>query len=242
MEVDDSEIPFDLFEEAAAHLKLLMSTIHENDLLHLYALYKQATAGVCSTNKPGIFEIQRRKKWLAWSSLGNMTRSQAKLEYIGKIQSHDPSWDPLNNSTPAFGIKVSRMTAKYEEVKEKTIYDFCREGSTKKLAEAFTSDDVSLTDDNGRTLLHWACDRGHVDIVVFLLNKTCDVNAQDSDGLTPLHYSVQCDYREITKILLNWGADCNLEDTDGESALDSVDLDEMKQFLLENSLHNLTVS
>ena len=37
-------------------------------------------------------------------------------------------------------------------------------------------------------MLHWACDRGHLDVVKFLINGGADVNVQDPDLQTPLHY------------------------------------------------------
>ena len=37
-------------------------------------------------------------------------------------------------------------------------------------------------------MLHWACDRGHLDVVKFLINRGADVNVQDGDLQTPLHY------------------------------------------------------
>ena len=40
----------------------------------------------------------------------------------------------------------------------------------------------------GRTLLHWACDRGHVKIVKYLLDQGFEVNRKDVDLSTPLHY------------------------------------------------------
>ena len=40
----------------------------------------------------------------------------------------------------------------------------------------------------GLAMLHWACDRGHLDVVKFLINRGADVNVQDSDLQTPLHY------------------------------------------------------
>ena len=40
----------------------------------------------------------------------------------------------------------------------------------------------------GLAMLHWACDRGHLDVVKFLVNRGADVNIQDPDLQTPLHY------------------------------------------------------
>lgn len=40
----------------------------------------------------------------------------------------------------------------------------------------------------GTSLLHAACDRGHVDLVALLLDAGAPVDVPDNDGSTPLHY------------------------------------------------------
>ena len=56
-----------IFNSAAAHLQTLVDKLpqstKENDLLYLYARYKQATAGPCDTPKPSFFNVAARKKW-----------------------------------------------------------------------------------------------------------------------------------------------------------------------------------
>jgi len=39
----------------------------------------------------------------------------------------------------------------------------------------------------GTTALHYACSRGHIDVLILLLFYEADVEACDADGLTPLH-------------------------------------------------------
>ena len=36
--------------------------------------------------------------------------------------------------------------------------------------------------------MHWACDRGHLEVVQLLLERDAEVNQQDRDLQTPLHY------------------------------------------------------
>ena len=41
----------------------------------------------------------------------------------------------------------------------------------------------------GMSLLHWACDRGHLEAVKVLVDKGAEVNMQEQEDLqTPLHY------------------------------------------------------
>jgi hypothetical protein len=52
-----------------------------------------------------------------------------------------------------------------------------------------TASTVNWKDEEGRTPLMWACDRGHQDLVSLLLTSGADHSAHDSDGMTPLHYA-----------------------------------------------------
>ena len=56
-----------LFNLAAGHLANIVDEISsdtkDDDLLYLYARYKQATIGPCNTSKPGIINAAARKKW-----------------------------------------------------------------------------------------------------------------------------------------------------------------------------------
>lgn len=42
--------------------------------LKLYALFKQSTAGVVTTKRPGMMDFVGRAKWDAWNSLGSMSQ------------------------------------------------------------------------------------------------------------------------------------------------------------------------
>jgi ankyrin repeat protein len=47
--------------------------------------------------------------------------------------------------------------------------------------------DINWTDGEGRTALHWVCDRGHKDLFSYITTLKVDVNIQDEEGYTPLH-------------------------------------------------------
>lgn len=82
------------FEKAAGHLPQVLAKVSVPDvtLLYLYARYKQATEGQCSTNRPGLFEFQAKKKWDAWNSIKDKHPDEAKSEYVAKIRALDPDW------------------------------------------------------------------------------------------------------------------------------------------------------
>ena len=54
----------------------------QEDLLHLYALFKQATQGDCCTPRPSVLEVAAVTKWDAWHSQLGMPIHTAMTAYI----------------------------------------------------------------------------------------------------------------------------------------------------------------
>ncbi|NWI99235.1 ACBD6 protein, partial [Crypturellus undulatus] len=100
---------------------------------------------------------------------------------------------------------------------DKNIFDYCRENNIDHVTKAIRSKtvDVNIADEEGRALLHWACDRGHKELVSVLLQHSADVNSQDGEGQTALHYAAACEFVDIVELLLQSGADPTLRDQDG---------------------------
>ncbi|XP_070175138.1 acyl-CoA-binding domain-containing protein 5-like isoform X3 [Littorina saxatilis] len=55
-------------------------------MLKFYAYFKQATEGPCTAPKPGIWNLVNRKKWEAWSELGEMQKESAMLFYVDELK------------------------------------------------------------------------------------------------------------------------------------------------------------
>nr|CDS33967.1 acyl coenzyme A binding protein [Hymenolepis microstoma] len=71
------------FETATERVKTLPSCSDE-DKLHLYAYYKQATVGDINIPKPGPFDIIAKAKWDAWSTQKGVPTDKAKAAYVKK--------------------------------------------------------------------------------------------------------------------------------------------------------------
>uniref|UniRef100_A0A8C3SCV2 Acyl-CoA-binding domain-containing protein 6 n=1 Tax=Chelydra serpentina TaxID=8475 RepID=A0A8C3SCV2_CHESE len=71
-----------LFERAAERLPGLMQAASREQLLYLYARYKQVKFGNCNTPKPSFFDFEGKQKWGAWKALGDSSPHQAMQEYI----------------------------------------------------------------------------------------------------------------------------------------------------------------
>jgi len=73
------------FEGAAEASKQLPSRPDNDTLLELYALYKQATSGDASGNRPGGFDFVGAAKYDAWTRLKGTTAEAAMREYIALV-------------------------------------------------------------------------------------------------------------------------------------------------------------
>jgi len=75
------------FTKAAADIKTLTTAPSNNDMLELYALFKQATVGDCNTAKPGMFDLKGKAKWDAWNGKKGVSAADAEAQYIAKVKS-----------------------------------------------------------------------------------------------------------------------------------------------------------
>uniref|UniRef100_A0A1B0DKX9 Uncharacterized protein n=1 Tax=Phlebotomus papatasi TaxID=29031 RepID=A0A1B0DKX9_PHLPP len=55
------------FDKAAEEVKKLKASPSNEDLLELYALFKQATVGDCNTARPGMLDLKGKAKWDSWN-------------------------------------------------------------------------------------------------------------------------------------------------------------------------------
>lgn len=71
----------DEFKSASTRVRALPNQPNEN-LLKLYALFKQATEGDVQGKRPGIFDLKGRAKFDAWTSEKSKSRETAMKEYV----------------------------------------------------------------------------------------------------------------------------------------------------------------
>jgi acyl-CoA-binding protein len=70
------------FESAVTRSKELTRRPTNEELLNLYALYKQATEGDVTGERPGGFDFKAIAKFDAWEELKGKSKEQAMHEYI----------------------------------------------------------------------------------------------------------------------------------------------------------------
>ncbi|MCS6820006.1 MAG: acyl-CoA-binding protein [Chitinophagales bacterium] len=74
------------FEEAQQKIRTLTERPENEELLELYALYKQATEGDNNTKEPGFFDLKEKFKWNHWKSKSGMKKEEAMKAYVELVE------------------------------------------------------------------------------------------------------------------------------------------------------------
>ncbi|MCA9873431.1 MAG: acyl-CoA-binding protein [Ardenticatenaceae bacterium] len=74
------------FKTAAAAAQNLSQRPSNDDLLKLYAYYKQATQGQAGGKRPGFTDPVGRAKYDAWKKLGSLSAEEAMRAYIDLVE------------------------------------------------------------------------------------------------------------------------------------------------------------
>jgi len=72
-------------EEAVATTKKFTSKPSNEELLSLYAHYKQATEGDNDEERPGGFDFRAAAKYNAWEKLKGTSKKEAEQKYIDLV-------------------------------------------------------------------------------------------------------------------------------------------------------------
>ncbi len=73
------------FEDAQVRVKKLSKTPSNDDLLELYAFYKQATSGDVSGSRPGMLDLKGRAKYDAWAKKKGTSKDDAMTGYVALV-------------------------------------------------------------------------------------------------------------------------------------------------------------
>jgi diazepam-binding inhibitor (GABA receptor modulating acyl-CoA-binding protein) len=73
------------FEQAQKDVQTLTKRPDNDDMLALYALYKQAAEGDVSGKRPGKINMVARAKYDAWAEKKGMSKDEAMDQYVAKV-------------------------------------------------------------------------------------------------------------------------------------------------------------
>jgi len=79
---------------------------------------------------------------------------------------------------------------------------------------------VDLRTSNGDTALMFACQGGHLDVIMLLIYTKHDILAKNEAGMTMLHFACLTGNFHVLNFLLETGADKNVKNGDGMTPLD----------------------
>lgn len=74
------------FAKAQTDVKTLTKRPGNDDMLFLYAHYKQAADGDVKGSRPGMLDLVGRAKYDAWAKLKGTTRDDAMTGYIKQVE------------------------------------------------------------------------------------------------------------------------------------------------------------
>lgn len=74
------------FEACAVEINDLPERPNNDDLLSLYAFYKQATRGDVSGKRPGMLNIAGRTKYDAWAEIAGTDAEEAMQGYVNLVR------------------------------------------------------------------------------------------------------------------------------------------------------------
>lgn len=74
------------FEAALLRVKNLSQKPANDELLELYALYKQATEGDNNGEEPNAFDFKEKFKWNQWNTKKGMSSQDAMQQYVQLVE------------------------------------------------------------------------------------------------------------------------------------------------------------
>jgi diazepam-binding inhibitor (GABA receptor modulator, acyl-CoA-binding protein) len=75
----------DRFNEAKARVERLPKRPSNDQLLELYAFFKQATEGDVGGSRPGMLDLKGRAKYDAWAGRKGLSKDDAMKKYVALV-------------------------------------------------------------------------------------------------------------------------------------------------------------
>ncbi|RHZ87254.1 hypothetical protein Glove_38g34 [Diversispora epigaea] len=251
-------ILFKQFTSAYNFLNKYPNINFSNDIkLKLYGTYKSATIGSCNVPKPSLLDFRARAKWDAWKEFDGISKEEAMNLYVDIVEIANIGWNKshvVDDSEDDEDIEeiieenvqsasqdrwTYVSTLSYEEddnVTSDDIFSHVKQGKFKEVSKMLDSDKekyINIKDSQGLSLLHWACDRGHLEIVKLLIERGSNINILTNENETPFHYACLSEHLECSRYLYKNNVDITIKDKEGLTALEQCD-EEFKQLVIQD--------
>ena len=196
----------------------------QEDLLQLYALFKQGTEGDCCTPRPSMLEMAAAVKWDAWNRMVGMSLQTARLSYIALVQQ-------LSGQAAEAGEGDSDDEAARTAAANMGFGGFGGGGLKGGLSAGgdwYGEDDKPAPgdgdgSDGGPTLWALARDGKLADLDAQLLRvgdgAPAIVNDADESGRSALYWAADRGHDAVVACLLQNGANVDAQADDGQTAL-----------------------
>ncbi|KAJ2920378.1 hypothetical protein MD484_g171, partial [Candolleomyces efflorescens] len=134
----------------------------------------------------------------------DVTDEELLLDSDEESDRKTPRSNPSQDGTGGLGISVSSLARPEEVVADDSIHGITVEGDVTRLKLLLGADpsiNIDQPDEYGYTPLHLACDRGHLEVVKFLLEKGANKELQDPDEFTPMELAKVAGREDIVALL-----------------------------------------
>uniref|UniRef100_A0A8C5I7S2 Acyl-CoA-binding protein n=1 Tax=Gouania willdenowi TaxID=441366 RepID=A0A8C5I7S2_GOUWI len=74
------------FDAAASEVKQLKAKPVDEEMLRVYALFKQSSVGDVNTARPGMLDFTGKAKWDAWEKQKGKSKEDAMTEYVALVE------------------------------------------------------------------------------------------------------------------------------------------------------------
>lgn len=173
-------------------------------------------------------DTQKRKAWRYFHGVRPELTKFLYVQHFDKLfpnatrelQNNDNPFSPSDSVGFANSISKLKDSNAHENTNLSLCDLLCQSAAlnqiqnVKELLESYP-ELINEKNGEGLTALHYACDRGNLEMVQFLVEEGANVNIQDSYGETPLHVAKIADELEIINYLITKGADMNKKNIDG---------------------------
>jgi acyl-CoA-binding protein len=216
----------------------------------LYAYYKQATVGRCTTKSPHFWDLVGKAKWNAWSSLINektdeaMSSDEAMEKYVDRVTELTPEWRTrLREGMPDKGGGAAddddgevneddlfessdeeRDTAREKAMQAAAVHNRAAGtgggGAMGASQSRFSFEETELENEK-KSICDLAAEDAVDAIAAGLRAATLNVDFRDGDGRSALHFAADRGHAALAKLLCD-GVDATVAVIEDDGAAAAV--------------------